>query len=204
MSDQGPDSGYHGRLPWPTPDELSGDQRTVYDAIVGGPRSQGPQVFKMLDERGRLEGPFNSFLMDPKVGLAVQGVGAALRYASALSDRQREIAILELAQLERCDFERYAHERLGRAIGLTPGEITALACGAACATLQADELVVRELVAALQRHRHLDDDCFGRALALLGYESLADVVVLVGYYQMLALSLKVWKTPLPKGESIDG
>jgi NAD(P)-dependent dehydrogenase (short-subunit alcohol dehydrogenase family) len=35
--------------------------------------------------------------------------GATLRYASALSHRQREVAVLELAQLESCDFERYAH-----------------------------------------------------------------------------------------------
>jgi len=203
MIDQSSEPYAHGRLPWPTPDEMSDDQRTVYDAIVGGPRSQGPQVFQMLDERGRLEGPFNSFLVNPKVGLAMQEVGAALRYTSSLSPRQREIAILELVHLERCDFERYAHERLGRAFGLTENEITALARGADCSTFRADEVVVRDVVSALQHDRHLDDDLFDRAQTLLEYESLADVVVLVGYYQMLALSLNVWETPLPAGESVE-
>jgi len=156
----------------------------------------------MLDERGRLEGPFNSFLVNPKVGLAVQEVGAALRYASSLSHRQREIAILELAHLERCDFERYAHERLGRALGLIESEIMALARGEACSTFHADEVVVREVVSALYHDRHLDDELFERARTLLEDERLADVVVLVGYYQFLALSLNVWETPLPAGESV--
>jgi hypothetical protein len=57
------------------------------------------------------------------VRTAQQRFGAALRYASALSHRQTEVAVLELAQLERCDFERYARERPGRANGLTPGEL---------------------------------------------------------------------------------
>jgi NAD(P)-dependent dehydrogenase (short-subunit alcohol dehydrogenase family) len=55
------------------------------------------------------------------VRTAQQRFGAALRYVNASSHRQREVAILELSQLERCDFERYAHERLDRAMGLTSG-----------------------------------------------------------------------------------
>jgi hypothetical protein len=30
---------------------------------------------------------------------------------------------------------------------------------------------------------------------------LAELVVLVGYYDLLALSLRVWRTPLPAGEN---
>jgi len=183
---------------------MNDDQRTVYEAIVEGPRSKGPQVVDIVDAQGRLEGPFNALLMHPKIGMAVQGVGAALRYGSTLSHRQREIAILEIARLERSEFEQYAHERLGRAFGLIELEITALATGLDCNSFGADELIVREIVTALRRDRQLDDDLFNRALALLGYENLADVVVLVGYYQLLALGLSVWQTPLPSEGLTDG
>jgi hypothetical protein len=56
------------------------------------------------------------------VRTAQQPFGAALRHGNTLSHRRHEIAILELAQLERWDFERSARERLGRAIGFTSGE----------------------------------------------------------------------------------
>lgn len=203
MNERGEHAALRGRLPWLTPDEMSESQRRVYDAIVGGPRSEGRQVFELVDDQGRLEGPFNSFLMNPEIGFAVQAVGAAIRYGSSLSHRQREIAILELAQLENCEFEKYAHERVGRELGLAQDEVTALAQGAFCATFQDDEVVVRELVVALQCQRELDDDLYRRALSYLDFEGLADVVVLVGYYQMLALSLEVWRTPLPDGEGVD-
>jgi alkylhydroperoxidase family enzyme len=204
MEEQREQAVLRGRLPWLTPDQLNQDQRRVYDAIIGGPRSKGPQVFKLVDDHGRLEGPFNSFLMNPTVGLAVQAVGAAIRYGSLLSDRQREIAILELAHLESCEFEKYAHERVGRELGLTEVEITALAEGAACSSFHEEDLIVRELVVALQGRRELDDELYLRALESLDYEGLADVVVLVGYYQMLALSLKVWRTPLPDEDTVEG
>lgn len=190
----------HGRQPWPTPDEMSDDQRTLYESIVGGPRSSGPQNL-LVDARGRLQGPFNALLLHPEIGMAVQELGAAVRFGSSLSHRQGEIAILEIARLEKSDFQTYGHVRLGRAVGLTEQEIDALVSGARCASFVPDEMIVREIVRVMHQDRDLDDELFGRALELLGYQGLADIVVLVGYYQLLALSLSVWKTPLPSEEA---
>lgn len=189
-----------GRLPWPTPDELTAEQLVVYRAIVNGPRSDGPQVVSLVDAGGRLEGPFNAMVVHPKLGESVQALGAAVRFASSLSDRQREIAILELARRERCDFEWYAHERIGRAVGLNPDEIEALLKGSDCSSLSVAEAMVRRVVGALQARRDLDDAEFDEATAELGTAVIDDLVVLVGYYQLLSLSLTVWRTPLPDGE----
>ena len=35
---------------------LDEEQRSLYDAIAGGRRAQGPQLFRLVDDRGRLEG----------------------------------------------------------------------------------------------------------------------------------------------------
>ena len=190
-----------GRLPWPTPEELTGEQRAVYRAILDGPRSDGPQAVALVDEDGRLEGPFNAMVVHPRLGGSVQALGAAVRFASSLSARQREIAILELARRERCDFEWYAHERIGRAVGLNPDEIEALRKGSDCSSLSADEAMVRRVVGALQARRDLDDAEFDEATAELGTAVIDDLVVLVGYYQLLSLSLTVWRTPLRDGEA---
>jgi 4-carboxymuconolactone decarboxylase len=189
----------HGRLPWPRPEELDTSRRAVYDAIAAGPRATGP--FQLVDDQGRLEGPFNAMLVSPGVGLALQELGAAVRYRTSLTDRAREIAILALAELRRSDFEWYAHERVGRRAGLTDEEMAALRTGDSPATLSEQERVVLETSRRLAEGGDLDDDAFEKAQATLGRETLAELVVLVGYYDLLALSLRVWRTPLPAGET---
>jgi alkylhydroperoxidase family enzyme len=187
----------HGRLPWLEPEALSDEQRVLYDVIVGGPRGQGPRAFPLTDEAGRLNGPFNAMLMNPEVGTAVQELGAAIRYRSSLPDRARELAILELAVLRRCAFEWYAHERVGRNVGLTADELEALRTGKPCATFSGQETLVRRLVDAIVKKRDLDDALFDEAQRELGEQMLTDLIALVGYYDLLALSLQLWRTPLP-------
>ena len=189
----------HGRLPWYAPHELDEPARALYDRIAGGPRAQGPQAFDLADERGRLHGPFNAMLISPEVGSAIQELGAAIRYKSGLSARAREIAILELSVLRTSAFEWYAHERVGKQAGLSEEEIAALLAAAPAPTLTPSEAVVRETVRLLVCERDLDDTQFGAASAALGEQILMDVIALVGYYDLLALSLRVWRTPLPVG-----
>ncbi|TFV56074.1 carboxymuconolactone decarboxylase family protein [Geodermatophilus sp. DF01-2] len=191
----------HGRLPWPRPDELDPARRAVYDAIAGGPRAAGPQVFRLTDDEGRLEGPFNAMLVSPGVGLALQELGAAVRYRTSLTDRAREIAILALAALRRSDFEWYAHERVGRRAGLSDDEMDAVRHGQVPQTLSDAERAVLEISRALTVEGDLGDDAYAEAEATLGREALAELVVLVGYYDLLALLLRVFRTPLPTGEA---
>jgi alkylhydroperoxidase family enzyme len=181
------------------PDDLDPAARALYERIAGGPRAQGRQAFPLTDTEGRLHGPFNAMLVSPDVGDAMQALGAAIRYKSGLSARAREIAILELSVLRKSSFEWYAHEHVGRQAGLTDAEIAALHSGAAAPTFDATESLVRELVRTLVRERDLDDITFALAKKLLGERVLMDVIALVGYYDLLALSLRVWRTPLPAG-----
>ena len=183
------------------PDELSPEQRRLYDAITQGPRSKGPQLVPLMDAEGRLEGPFNALLLSPDVGTALQELGSTIRYRTALSDRAREIAILEVSAHRHADFEWYAHERIGRAAGLSNDEIAAIRRGKKIATLDAGETLVRRLVRMLLRERDLDRSKFEEARDLLGARALMDLVALVGYYDTIALSLRVWRTPLPEGET---
>lgn len=86
------------------PADLDAQQRALYDAIVGGPRSHQAGSVPLVDDEGCLEGPFNAFLLQPSLGQALQAVGATLRYESGLADRSREIAILVVAVHKAADF----------------------------------------------------------------------------------------------------
>lgn len=156
----------------------------------------------MTDADGRLEGPFNLMLINPAVGNALQSLGSAIRFSTALTARQRELAILEVAAFTRSDFEWYAHERLGRRAGLTEDEIAAVhngveAAGLEAAGLDPGERAVRELSRQILATGDLDDPSFQQGAAVLGVELVTELVVLIGYYRLLALAMLVLRTPLP-------
>ncbi len=179
------------------PAELSLEQRATYDAIAGGRRAGGPQLFRLTDDQGGLEGPFNAFLLQPRLGEALQAVGSAVRYETALSDRAREIAILVVARQWDSAFEWYAHEAVGRHVGLTDDELAAIR------ELRWDAFAGDEQVVARATHLlaaaggDLDDAAYAAAVAALGADGLFELLTLVGYYATLALQLRVFRVPTP-------
>ncbi|WP_084265776.1 carboxymuconolactone decarboxylase family protein [Actinomadura macra] len=210
------------RLPLLFPGSLGEEQRAVYEAVTGGPRAgRAPAAatddpstppptgadalaaspdFRFVDGAGRLLGPFNAMLYSPAVGLPLQDLGAALRFRTAFTQREREIATLVVAAYLRSDFEWYAHERVGRRAGLEEDELCALREGRAPMFADVRERVVYEAVRQLAAERDLGDAVFTEAVATLGRSALVELVTLVGYYSTLALQLRVFRVGVPDGE----
>ena len=186
------------------PTELDEDQRAVYDAIVGGPRSRG-QLFRLVDGEGRLEGPFNAFLLQPVLGDRLQALGSAIRYSTSLSDRAREIGILVVAAHWQSAFEQAAHEAIGRSVGLTDDELRSIRTGNDPETDPiwrdpADRLVVR-LVQSFVRNGDTDDATYAAGVELIGESGMFELLTLVGYYATLALQLRVFRVAPPNGRA---
>ncbi|MFI0408423.1 carboxymuconolactone decarboxylase family protein [Actinomadura sp. 3N508] len=210
------------RLPLLLPGTLSDEQLAVYEAVTGGPRgtgsarttpspedddpdspAAGPAAeppFGLADESGRLLGPFNAMLYSPSVGLPLQDLGAALRFRTAFTKREREIATLVVAAHLRSDFEWYAHERIGRRAGLADGEMDALREGRAPMLADVRERVVYEATRQLVADGDLADAVFTEAATTLGRVAVVELVTLVGYYRALALQLRVFRVGVPDGE----
>ena len=190
------------RLPRFEPSALGVEQRSLYEVIVGGRRAQGPQLFRLADEDGRLEGPFNAFLLQPRLGSALQALGASVRYDTGLDDRCREIAILVVAAHWRSAFEWYAHEAVGRAAGLEDDELAAVQEGRHAA-LAGRESVVARTAAALLARGDLDDAEYREAVDHVGPAGLFELLTLVGYYATLAHQLRVFRVPPPDATTPD-
>ncbi|QGN57448.1 carboxymuconolactone decarboxylase family protein [Nostocoides sp. HKS02] len=174
------------------PQDLDDDQRAVYDAIAGGRRAQGPQLFALTDSDGGLEGPFNAFLLQPRLGGALQAVGSAIRYDTALTDRAREVAILVVAVRWSSAFEWQAHEAVGRHVGLSQQELDGIRSGE-YAALPADERALAEAAARLAGDGDLDDAAYAQLVDLVGEAGVFELTTLVGYYATLALQLRVFR-----------
>ena len=186
------------RLELTAPADLDDAQRTVYEAITGGPRAGQAATLPIIDESGRLVGPFAVMLLTPEVGNAVQQVGAKIRFGTSLTVRERELGILAVAGQLRCDFERLAHEPAALAAGLTREQVNAVLSGRVPGGLAGDEALITRLAQVMTADRNLLDEDYEAGLAALGKERLAELTWLVGYYSALALALAVFRPFLPE------
>jgi 4-carboxymuconolactone decarboxylase len=191
------------RLDLLLPADLAPAQRALYDAITGGPRASQAGTVPITDSEGRLLGPFAVMLISPEVGEALQQVGAKIRFGTALTGRERELAILSVAGVLRCDFERLAHQPAARDLGLAQAQIDAALAGQIPDGLSADEAMVGRLARVMTADRTLSDEDYSDGVATLGHERLAELTWLVGYYGALALALAVFRPVLPEAFADD-
>ncbi|TDV56439.1 carboxymuconolactone decarboxylase family protein [Actinophytocola oryzae] len=175
-------------LPLLAPGELDAGQRALYDRITGGPRTASP--VSLTDEAGHLTGPFNALLFAPRLGDAVQEVGARIRYGLSLTDRERELATLLVAGRVGSSYELAAHTRLAAAAGVDEAAITALRAGELPEVGDERERRVLGLCEVLLSPTP-DPAEVAVAADGLGTTVVAELTILVGYYQLLARLLAV-------------
>ena len=181
------------RLPATLPEVMDDEQRALYDAIVGGPRGAGPQHVALTADDGSLTGPFEAMLLNPDLGRALQQLGTAVRYATGLPGRLREMAILLVAAHWGSAFEEAAHAAIGRSVGLDDADLLALRAGGAPASADVDERAALNVVRALLDQGDLSDDEYSAALDQLGEAAVFELSTLVGYYALLALQLRIFR-----------
>ncbi len=177
------------RLARLVPAQLDADQATLYDDIVHGPRSKGVQHFALTADDGSLNGPFNAFLLAPGIARSLQSLGTAVRYETALTARERELAILIIAAHWGSTFEQQSHEAVGRAAGLTESELATVSAGGVPTLSDPREQAIANTVFALA-NGDLDDEQWAVDLER---STIFELTTLVGYYSTLALQLRVFR-----------
>jgi 4-carboxymuconolactone decarboxylase len=116
-----------------------------------------------------------------------------------MTDRTREIAILTVATATGSEFERYAHELIGQAAGLTEPELFALRDGCFTSTDPTETAayaVCRRLLDIDPREPWRDEE-YAAAADALGREGLIELTALVGYYRTLAQLMHVFAIKAP-------
>ncbi len=185
------------RLDALAPQRLDGAQAELYAAITGGPRAADRGRSPIVDDEGSLLGPFNAMLYNPALGDPMQGLGAAIRYRTSLDAATREVAILVVAATLDSAFEWFAHERLARAAGVSEETIARIAAG--CEP-DGDEAVPYRAARELIADGDLSDERFAEVEERFGTTGCVELVVLIGYYRMLALMLRTFRVSAPSGE----
>ena len=178
------------------PEAMSDEQRTLYEAILGGKRGPG-----MRGEDGALVGPFNAMLLNPHVGDRVQRLGEALRFDVSLPRNVIEVATLVVGSHWRAQFEWWAHERLAKQAGVAEAIIAAIKRGERPDFSNDDEAAAYDVASELYRTQRLTDTTYAHAVQRFGEAGVFELIALVGYYSLVSLLLNGFEVPLPAGET---
>jgi 4-carboxymuconolactone decarboxylase len=169
-----------------TYDQLTPEQKTMVEHLFAG-------------ERGGMNGPFNVLLRSPEMGDLAQKLGAQLRFHSALSGKQRELAIIITARYWNAQYEWSAHHRLALQAGVSPAIADAIAAGKRPPSLEPDEEIVYNFCNELLNTKQVSDATFKAAVDKLGERGVVDLTALVGYYNFVSMILNLDRYPLQDG-----
>ena len=117
-----------GRVPLLDPQELTAAQQAVYETLNTKmvPWAEAAGFQAKLDD-GKLVGPFNTILLSPEIAASFLALQASEQEHTSLSERVRQVVILTVGAVWKCDYERYAHVTVAREAGLSENIVSALA-----------------------------------------------------------------------------
>jgi 4-carboxymuconolactone decarboxylase len=179
------------RLPDIPNEAMSPQQRALRDAIMASR--------KIAD--AKLGGPFAVFLQAPVFGDLVQRLGEHCRFKTALPPRLSEFAILSIARLWRSQYEWFVHVKVAEKAGVSARTIRDLQAGREPKSAAKDERAIFRFIAELHKTKRVSDRTYKGVHALLGDAGMVEFVGILGYYTLVAMSLNVFRVPLPDGQT---
>jgi 4-carboxymuconolactone decarboxylase len=166
-------------------DQLSDAQKAAWDEVVAGPRK-------------KMHGPFFIWLHSPELLSRGEKLGLYARYQSSLPPRLSELCILMMASHWKCAGEWIDHEPIARSQGVDAAALDALRRGQPAKFGRADEAAAYELAQELLNTREVSDATYAKAKAALGERGVLDIVAVLGYYSLIAMSMKTF-AQMPEG-----
>ena len=164
-------------------DQMSPEQRESYRFLVDGPR-------------GRLPGPYKVWVHNPRLVHAAAPLGQHFTPGqSSLSEREREIAVIVTTSRWHSAYPTAAHEKRGQEVGLPAAAVEAMIAGLPASFADPREQVVYEVAVALAGGRLISQGLYDRAVTALGHESITDMIVLMGYYTAVSLTMNFYAVP---------
>ncbi len=179
MSDT-PTFGRYAEIPL---ERMTPEQRDGYRFLVDGPR-------------GRLPGPYKVWVHNPKLVHATAPLGQHFTPGqSSLSEREREIAVIVITNRWHSAYPAAAHERRGKEVGLPAATVEAIIAGLPASFPDAREQAVYEVAMTLAGGQLVSQGLYDRAVKVLGQESITDMIVLMGYYTAVSLTMNFYAVP---------
>ncbi len=146
--------------------------RVIGLASGGGP----PNVFTTIARHRGLFRPWLRF-------------AGALMPGGKLPRTDSEMVILRVAHNSRCEYEWQHHERLGQAAGLSAADVARVKEGSEAPGWSERQRLILRAVDELRDDRELSDGLWAQLRPVLSDQELIELIMLVGHYEMLAMTL---------------
>lgn len=172
------------RIPLPTPDTMTDDQKRVYEKIVSGPR-------------GRLVGPLRAALHSPELAERWEALGALLRFGTSLAPRVSELAIVVTARRWNSQIEWHIHAQAARAAGISDAVLDAIQARETPVFDNPDDAVVYEFARQIQETGQVEPDLYAQAVARWDAVGVVELTAVIGYYTMVSMTLNAHEIPMP-------
>jgi 4-carboxymuconolactone decarboxylase len=149
--------------------------------------------------KGPLGGPFAVFLHTPEYGDLAQKLGAFCRYHTAVPAHLSEFTILVLARFWRSQYEFWVHAPIAQKAGVKAQTIQAIRTGRT-PKLSKKERAIYDFIAELHKTKRVSEKNYKRVHAMFGDAGTIEFVGILGYYTLVAMTLNVFRVPLPDSE----
>jgi 4-carboxymuconolactone decarboxylase len=172
------------RLHLPSVDEMTPEQRSVYDEVVAG-------------VRGRLVGPLRAVIHSPDLARRWSRLGEYLRFSTCLPKKLNELAILVTGRRWNSQLEFLIHAEAARAAGLDTACIEAIRVGDAPTFTDEAEAEVYEFARLLQQTGSVDGPLHAAVTRRWGARGVVELTGVIGYYTMVSMTLNAHEIPIP-------
>jgi 4-carboxymuconolactone decarboxylase len=165
------------------------------------PTPEAAELYRQLAaKRGRIDGMYRALLNHPELTRYVSDLGTYLRFGSgSLPGDLRELTILWMARQLKAPYEWVKHVPPAMAAGLSEELLEAVRNGREEEVLSDPQKDVIASAGCVLARRSLPQALQDRLIAALGLEGLIELVVLCGFYQMIAGVIFAFDVPLPEG-----
>jgi 4-carboxymuconolactone decarboxylase len=166
-------------------EQLTPEQKVVWDEVVAGPRK-------------KMHGPFFAWLHSPELLSRGEKLGLYARFHSSLPKRISELCILMMASHWKASGEWVDHAPIARELGVDAEALENLRQRKPAVFRQKDEAAAYELAQELLNTREVSDATYQKAKGVLGERGVLDVVAVLGYYSFIAMTMKAFAM-VPEG-----
>jgi hypothetical protein len=185
------------RVPLILPDDLSAEQRPLYEDMRDE-IDKDFKGFKAIADDGALIGPFNAWLHWPKWGGPIWNLIKVLSTSTSLPRPVREVAILVAGAKFRAAYQIYAHVVLAESRGLADDKLATIVAGQRPSDLTRDEAIGYDVAAALVEGHVLPELTYRQAVAAFGEAGATELIFLVGTYCLVSATLNGFDVPVPE------
>ena len=173
------------RLGIPHEHDLTTEQSQVISEVVSG-------------RRGKVPAPMIAWLRNPELARRGQKLGELLRFETSLEPVLSELAILVCGRHWTSHHEWTAHKKIALAVGLDPRIVDDSAAAEVPVVASVREEIVYQVSSVLLAKTRLDEKLYQRGIEVLGEKGMVELVAILGYYSLVALTLNAFEIGLPE------